>query len=114
MIQEQIDDPDALVIEYVSISKDIQAQYIVARFHSNPEWNKNPVCIMNYRLSVYLLPETIEKASIEGISDESFISSAGRNRKYAIDTIYCNYDICYDMRELYDLISRQYYAIAMA
>ena len=49
-------DNEAMRIQYVSESEKIQAQYFLTKFHSNRDWELDPVCILNYRISAFVLP----------------------------------------------------------
>lgn len=49
---------DAIIIRYEMESERLQAQYFLSKFHCNREWNLDPVCVLNFRISSFILPGT--------------------------------------------------------
>ncbi len=106
-------DKDALIAKYAAVSEVVKAQYFVTRFHSNPLWSLNPICVLKYRISAYVLPAGVSDQEAAEHSEKKRVRESITGEQYIIDSIYHNSDICYDKEELYDLIGSYYYIIAV-
>lgn len=95
---------DDLVINYASVSDKLQAQYFLAKFHSNRQWDLDPVCILNYRISAFVLPYNVSKEERKQYKKKMAFNIKDGNR-YIIDSIHINSDICFDLSEFEKLIS---------
>lgn len=52
---------DAAVFEYAAVSDRLQAQYFLSKFHCNLNWDLHLVCILNFRISSFVLPGNISE-----------------------------------------------------
>ena len=107
-------DEKMMFVKYTAVSKRMQAQYLLYRFYSNPLWVKNPVCIMNYRITAYILPGIIDDTYSDKIKQGQIVINNKDNGKYILESIQCNADICHDLTEFNDLISYKCFAITKA
>jgi hypothetical protein len=116
IIQKEINDffENAFIVRYSSISEKIKAQYLLARFYSNPAWDLNPVCILNYRISAFLLPGKMSTEAAQNLTHDKLVLNERENIQYALDSIQCNSDICFNTEEFHNLILGQYLRIAEA
>ncbi len=46
---------DALTFQYELVSDKLQAQYFLTKFHANKKWDMSLFCILDYRLSSFIL-----------------------------------------------------------
>ncbi len=107
-------DMDDFVTKFATVSDEIQAQYFLTRFHSNTLWSLNPVCILCFRLSAFVLPGYMTAELANGLPKKKIVRDNSDGAKYAIDSIHFNSDICFDIEELNDLIDGHYYDISLA
>ena len=107
-------DKDGLVVKYEGISNTIQSQYFVTKFHSNPLWDRDPVCILVYRISAFLLPGTIPFKDAAELKKSKTALNVEDGSRYMIDSIHFNADICFDWLEFKQLIEFYNYVIASA
>ena len=84
--------------EYEAITEDVQAAYFVTRFHSNDQWEADPVNVVNARMSAYVLPGTIPRKSVENLKKKKTRKEKTKE-EFVIDSIHFNSDIFYDMDE---------------
>ena len=88
--------------EYEAQTKDIQAAYFVTRFCSNNQWSAHPVCIVNARISAFVLPGVVSKIDEKDIPKKQKTRKKSSGANYVIDSIHCNSDIFYDFSEFDD------------
>ena len=110
----RIIDEKMMYAKYAAVSKKMQSQYLMLRFYGNPSWEMNPVCIMNYRISAYILPGIVEDTCLDKIEQDHVIVNTKDNKKYVLDSIQCNTDICHDLKDFNDLINGKCVGITMA
>ena len=84
--------------EYEAITEDVQAAYYVTRFHSNDQWEADPVNVVNARMSAYVLPGTVPRKSVENLKKKKTRKEKTKE-EFEIDSIHFNSDIFYDMDE---------------
>jgi len=94
---------DILTEKYTSVSDKLQAHYFLAKFHSNRNWGLDPVCILNYRTSAFVLPCSATKEDITFPQNKIAFNFKDR-LYYIIDSIHVNSDICFDLSEFEYLI----------
>ena len=100
--------------EYESWSKTVRASYFVTRFHSDPLWEADPVCLLNFRLSVFVLPGTISPCKSKRFSANKLACETINGDQYVIDSIHFNTDICFNLQEFEKLIDAYFYEISLA
>ena len=105
---------DAMTVNYASVSDQLQAQYFLAKFHSNREWELDPVCILNYRISTFILPHSILKERAADFPEERIAYDIKNKTRYVIDSIHLDSDICFSLSEFNELIKRFMYNISLA
>ncbi len=103
---------DAMTINYASVSDQLQAQYFLSKFHSNREWELDPVCILNYRISAFILPHSISKERVSDFPQDRIAYNIKDKTKYVIDSIHVDSDICFSLSEFNELIKRFMYNIS--
>jgi hypothetical protein len=84
--------------EYEARTEDVQAAYFVTRFHSNDQWEADPVNVVNARMSAYVLPGTVPRKSVENLKKKKTRKEKTKE-EFVIDSIHFNSDIFYDMEE---------------
>lgn len=84
--------------EYEVRTPEIQASYFITRFHSNHEWNADPVNIVNSRISVYILPG-VASIDCDNCTSQNLVRDLKSRTEYLIDSIYCNSDSFYSLEE---------------
>ena len=84
--------------EYEDRTEDVQAAYFVTRFHSNDQWEADPVNVVNARMSAYVLPGTVPRKSVENLKKKKTRKEKTKE-EFVIDSIHFNSDIFYDMDE---------------
>jgi len=105
---------DAQILQYASESDGLQAQYFLSKFHSNRNWELDPICILNYRISAFILPGRIPEEDAAGLPEEKLTQELRSGRTYVIDSIHIDSDICSDLAEFNDLAERFTYYIRLA
>ena len=93
-------------LEFKYESQDMNAQYYLTRFHSNLNWRINPVCVLCFRISAFLLPGVTPLISVKKISEDIITQNTITGERYRIDSIYVNSDICTgieDVREWFTM-----------
>ncbi|MBQ3379899.1 MAG: hypothetical protein IJS94_01735 [Clostridia bacterium] len=105
---------DAMTICYAAESEKLQAQYCLIKFHSNREWDLDPVCILNFRLSSFILPHTVSAEKAADIPEDRIVYDTKSKERYMIDSIHMNSDICSGLSEFYELIETFMYNITLA
>lgn len=94
--------------EYETQNKDIQASYFVTRFHSNTQWEADPVCIVNARLSAFVLPGKVSQIESTKIPQKKKTRKLSSGTDYIIDSIHFNSDIFYDFSEFNSFIDNYF------
>ena len=84
--------------EYEARTEDVQAAYFVTRFHSNDQWEADPVNVVNAIMSAYVLPGTVPRKSVENLKKKKTRKEKTKE-EFVIDSIHFNSDIFYDMEE---------------
>ena len=105
---------DAMTINYASVSDQLQAQYFLAKFHSNRLWELDPVCILNYRISTFILPHSISKERAADFPEDRIAYDIKHKTRHVIDSIHVDSDICFSLSEFDELIERFMYNIRLA
>ena len=91
---------DAWTVTYASESPELMAQYLLAKFHSNKEWDADPVCILNCRMTAFVLPCEISSEEIDDTPEDRIAYDLAGETKYLIDSIHINKDVCTEISEL--------------
>ena len=89
--------------EYEARTEDVQAVYFVTRFCSNDQWEANPICIVNSRLSVFILPGTVSRKDANNLPVKK-TRKQSTGEEFVIDSIHVNSDIFHDMDEFEEYI----------
>lgn len=87
-------------MEFGTQSEEIQALYFITRFHSNEQWEADPVNIVAARISTYILPETVPRGERDENLKKNKTTKGKNGEQYIIDAIHFNSDILYDLTEL--------------
>ena len=85
--------------EYETQENEIQAAYFVTRFHSNLNWDADPVNIVTARISAFVLPGTVPPEKVRNLPDDRKTKNLVNGAEYMIDSIHFNSDIFYDLNE---------------
>ncbi len=96
--KKHFDDELYYSAEYEARTEDVQAAYFVTRFHSNDQWEADPVNVVNARMSAYVLPGTVPRKSVENLKKKKARKEKTKE-EFVIDSIHFNSDIFYDMEE---------------
>ena len=91
--------------EYETQTEDVQAAYFLTRFHSNTNWDADPVNIVNARISVFILPRTTSPQEAKNLSMGKKTKNKKSGVEYMIESIHCNSDIFYDFGEFKEYIA---------
>lgn len=86
-------------MEFESRTEDIQAMYFATRFHSNQQWDADPVNIVIARISAYILPGTVSGYEADKGLLKKKITKGINNEIYIIDSIHFNSDVFNDLSE---------------
>ena len=86
-------------MEFESRTEDIQAMYFATRFHSNQQWDADPVNIVIARISAYILPGAVSSCEADKGLLKKKITKGNNNEIYIIDAIHFNSDVFYDLSE---------------
>ena len=105
---------DAITIRYEMESEKLQAQYFLTKFHSNREWDLDPVCLLNYRISSFVLPGTFPSEKALELSEDKIVCDINNGDKYVIDSIHIDSDICSDLSEFNKWLETYIYNISLA
>ncbi len=84
-------------MEFASQTKDIQAMYFATRFHSNKQWEADPVNIVIARIAAFVLPGSVSVAEPDMQLPKKKKVKALNGEEYIIDAIHFNSDIFYDL-----------------
>ena len=104
---------DYLNMEYESKSEDIQAVYFTTMFHSNRLWNADPICLLNFRFSVFILPGIMPAEEVKAVPESKKVKNTVSGETYIIDSIHFNSDICFDFSEWEEMIDGHFEDIDM-
>lgn len=85
--------------EFETQEKDIQAAYCITRFHSNLNWDANPVNIVTSRISAFNMPGIVSPEKIVNLSADKKTKNNINGEEYMIDSIHFNSDIFNDLTE---------------
>ena len=105
---------DDFCAEFEARSEEIQASYFLTRFHSNPYWSFDPVCMLCYRFAIFILPGSVSKEDYEKLSDDKRTIKYEDGSAYRIDSILQNGDILSDISVFEDLFVSLVNEISMA
>lgn len=105
---------DAITIRYEMESEQLQAQYFLTKFHSNRDWDLDPVCLLNYRISSFVLPGTFPAEKALELPEDKIVCDTNTDDKYVIDSIHIDSDICSDLSEFNEWLDRYMYNISLA
>lgn len=105
---------DAITIRYEMESEKLQAQYFLTKFHSNRDWDLDPVCLLNYRISSFVLPGTFPAEIARELPEDKIVCDTNTGDKYVIDSIHIDSDICSDLSEFNKWLERYTYNIDLA
>lgn len=90
--------------EYEIQDENNQAAYFVTRFHSNTAWEADPVCIVNARISAFVLPGIVTTSEAEKHTNKKKTMKISTGTQYMIDSIHCNSDILSDIAEFAEYV----------
>ena len=105
---------DAITIRYEMESEKLQAQYFLSKFHCNREWDLDPVCLLNYRISSFILPGTFPAEKARELPEDKIVCDTNTDDKYVIDSIHIDSDICSDLSEFNKWLETYMYNISLA
>ena len=105
---------DAITIRYEMESERLQAQYFLSKFHCNREWDMDPVCVLNFRISSFILPGTFPTEIAYELPKDKVAFDINTGTKYAIDSIHIDSDICFDLSEFNEWLKTYIYNISLA
>lgn len=105
---------DAITMQYNMESNKLQAQYFLSKFHSNREWDIDPVCILNFRIASFILPGTFYAEKAAELPKEKIAYDITNGTKYVIDSIHIDSDICSDLSDLDKWMETFTYNISLA
>ena len=97
---------DAFILDYSSESEEHNAQYLLSKFHSNRNWDFDPVCILNYRISAFILPCGISAEKAKKLPSDRITRNVKTGTRYVIDSIQADNDICSSLTEFNELLER--------
>ena len=112
--KEFFSDESDFCVEYETRSEIIKASYFATRFHSNPLWDVNPICILNFRISVFVLPGEVSRLKMFQLSDEKKTKHKYTEEEYYIDSIFFTSDMCLDLADFEELIDGHFYDFGLA
>ncbi len=90
--------------EYESRTEDIQAAYFVSRFHSNHQWDADPVNIVNVRIAAFVLPGEVSRRDAKKLPMSRKTKKHTTGADFMIDSIHFNSDIFTDIDEFEEFI----------
>lgn len=105
---------DAITIRYEMESEKLQAQYFLTKFHSNREWDMDPVCLLNYRIASFILPGAYPAEKARELPKDKIVRNTNTGDKYVIDSIHIDSDICSDLSEFNKWLETYMYNISLA
>ncbi len=105
---------DAWTVNYASESPELKAQYFLSKFHSNRKWDADPVCILNCRMSAYVLPCVKTKKTMKDFPEDRIVFDTENENLYVIDSIHVNTDICFNLKEFEEIFGWFTSSIALA
>ena len=105
---------DAITIRYEMESEKLQAQYFLTKFHSNREWDMDPVCLLNYRIASFILPGAYPAEKARELPEDKIVCDTNTDDKYVIDSIHIDSDICSDLSEFNKWLETYMYNISLA
>ncbi len=108
---DSVNPEENIIIEYSSSSEKISAQYYLTKFHSNHNWNLDPVCIFNIRMSAFVLSGDHDSGVMADMPMNKEAWDYCNGTQYLIDSIHFNSDICFDLDEFKDLMEKVFFDI---
>ena len=105
---------DAITIRYEMESERLQAQYFLSKFHCNREWDADPVCVLNFRISSFILPGIFPAEKAYELSKDKIAYDINTGTKYVVDSIHIDSDICFDISEFNEWLKTYIYNISLA
>ncbi len=112
--KEFFSDESDFCVEYETRSDIITALYFATRFHSNPLWDINPICILNFRISVFVLPGEVSRLKMSQLPEEKQTKHKYTEEEYYIDSIFFTSDMCLDLADFEKLIDGHFYDFTLA
>lgn len=94
--------------EFETQEKDIQAAYFVTRFHSNLNWDADPVNFVIVRISAFILPGILPSDRVRKLPSDKKTMNYVNGKEYMIDSIHCNSDIFFDLTEFEDYLDNYF------
>ena len=98
------DDEKYYSAEYETNYGVVHAAYYVTRFHSNHQWEADPVNIVNARISAFILPETVAQRKTNKLPKKKKTKNKTTGVDFMIDSIHVNSDCFSDLAEFKDYI----------
>ena len=105
---------DAITIRYEMESTKLQAQYFLSKFHCNREWDMDPVCVLNFRISSFILPGTFPAEKAYELPKDKIAFDINTGAKYVVDSIHIDSDICFDLSGFNEWLKTYIYNISLA
>lgn len=105
---------DAITIRYEIESERLQAQYFLSKFHCNREWDADPVCVLNFRISSFILPGAFPVKKAYELPKNKIAYDINTGAKYVVDSIHIDSDICFDISEFNEWLKTYIYNISLA
>ena len=90
-------------VEYETHSETVQSSNFATRFHSNTNWEADPINYVYVRISAFVLPGKASVDVFENAPKKKITSDIDGN-KYVIDSIHFNSDIFDDIAEFGEFI----------
>lgn len=111
--KEYFSDESDFCVEYETRSDIVTASYFATRFHSNPLWELNPICILNFRISVFVLPGEVSRSKMDQLPEEKKTKHRTFG-DYYIDSIFFTSDWCLDLADFEKLIDGHFFDFTLA
>ncbi len=108
--RKEYEDENYYCTQYESNSPDIHASYFLTCFHSNTNWSADPINILNFRLSAFVLPGLLPKKRLH---QKKITKEINGESMYKIEAIHFNSDICFDIVEFKELTDEYLYNIGL-
>ena len=105
---------DAITIRYEIEAENLRAQYFLAKFHCNREWDMDPVCVLNFRISSFILPGIFPVEKAYELPKDKIAYDINTGTKYVVDSIHIDSDICFDISEFNEWLKTYIYNISLA
>lgn len=110
--KREYSDEGSFQVVFETQSDRVQASYLAMRFHSNTLWKADPVCILNFRISAFVLPGAV---TVPGkVRKGKLAKNLVTGEQFVIDSIHFNSDICEDVGEFDELMKGHFYDFGLA